>query len=35
VIKWTIVVVALTICSAIYPAYRSTRLQPVEAIRHV
>ena len=35
VIKWTIVVVALTFSSALYPAFRSTRLQPVEAIRHV
>ena len=35
VLKWTIVVVALTFSSALYPAFRSTRLQPVEAIRHV
>lgn len=35
VIKWTLVVVALTFSSALYPAFRSTRLQPVEAIRHV
>jgi len=35
VVRWTIVIVALTLISSIYPALRSTRLQPVEAIRHV
>lgn len=34
VIKWTAVVIALTLLSALYPALRSTRLQPVEAMRH-
>jgi ABC-type lipoprotein release transport system permease subunit len=35
VVKWTVVVVGLTVLSALYPAFRSTRLQPVEAFRHV
>lgn len=34
VIKWTAVVIALTLLSALYPALRSTRLQPVEAMHH-
>jgi len=35
VIKWSAVVVGLTLLSALYPAWKSTRLQPVEAMRHV
>jgi len=35
VVKWTVVVIGLTLLSALYPAFRSTRLQPVEAFRHV
>ena len=35
VAKWTLVVIAMTVASSLYPAYRATRLQPVEAIRHV
>lgn len=35
VAKWSLVVGALVLVSAIYPAFRATRLQPVEAMRHV
>ena len=35
VTKWTAVVIALVLASAAYPAWRATRLQPVEAMRHV
>lgn len=35
VAKWTVVVMAMTVVAALYPALRATRLQPVEAIRHV
>ncbi len=35
VVKWTSVVIALVLVSAIYPAVRATRLKPVEAMRHV
>jgi ABC-type lipoprotein release transport system permease subunit len=35
VAKWTLVVMGMTIAAALYPALRGTRLQPVEAIRHV
>ncbi len=35
VLKWALVVVGMTVASALYPAYRATRLRPVEAIHHV
>jgi ABC-type lipoprotein release transport system permease subunit len=35
VVKWTLVVMGMTIAASLYPALRGTRLQPVEAIRHV
>jgi lipoprotein-releasing system permease protein len=35
VTKWTLVVVAIVLSSAAYPALRATRLEPVEAMRHV
>ncbi len=35
VAEWTLVVIGLVIASAIYPAYRAARLEPVEAMRHV
>ncbi|MCA9669572.1 MAG: ABC transporter permease [Myxococcales bacterium] len=35
VLIWVGVTVALVLLSAIYPAWRATRLQPVEAMRHV
>jgi lipoprotein-releasing system permease protein len=35
VAKWTLVVMGMTLAAALYPALRGTRLQPVEAIRHV
>ncbi len=35
VAKATSLVVGLVVVSAIYPAYRATRLEPVEAMRHV
>lgn len=33
--KWTLVVVAMVLLSAAYPAARAVRLEPVEAMRHV
>jgi ABC-type lipoprotein release transport system permease subunit len=35
VVQWTLVVIGLTMAASLYPALRATRLQPVEAIRHV
>jgi len=35
VTKWTLVVGGVVIVSALYPAYRVTRLEPVEAMHHV
>jgi ABC-type lipoprotein release transport system permease subunit len=35
VVRWTLVVGAVVMVSAIYPALRVTRLAPVEAMRHV
>jgi ABC-type lipoprotein release transport system permease subunit len=35
VAKWTAVVIGLVLAAAVFPALRATRLQPVEAMRHV
>jgi ABC-type lipoprotein release transport system permease subunit len=35
VAKWTATVIGLVLASAVYPAVRATRLEPVEAMRHV
>lgn len=35
VAKWTLIVIGLVLASAVYPAIRATRLEPVEAMRHV
>ncbi len=35
VTKWTLVVMGIVLGSAAYPAFRATRLEPVEAMRHV
>jgi ABC-type lipoprotein release transport system permease subunit len=35
VAKWTLVVMGLVLAAAIYPAYRASKLQPVEAMNHV
>ncbi len=35
VTKWTLIVMAIVLTSAAYPALRATRLEPVEAMRHV
>lgn len=34
VAQWTVVVFAICVASALYPAWRATRLNPVEAMRH-
>jgi len=35
VVKWTAVVIGIVLASSVYPSYRATRLEPVEAMRHV
>lgn len=34
VLQWTVIVIALVVASALYPAWRACRLEPVEAMRH-
>ncbi len=35
VIDWVLITIGLTLFSALYPALRTSRLKPLEAIRHV
>jgi len=35
VVKWCLIVIGIVVASALYPAWRTTRLKPVEAMRHV
>lgn len=35
VVTWTAIVIAIVVASALYPAFRVTRLDPLEAMRHV
>jgi len=35
VVRWCLIVIGLVVASALYPAWRTTRLEPVEAMRHV
>ncbi len=35
VVKWCFIVIGIVVASALYPAWRTTRLKPVEAMRHV
>lgn len=35
VVRWTLVVISMTILSSLYPALRAARLRPLEAIHHV
>jgi ABC-type antimicrobial peptide transport system permease subunit len=35
VVVWALIVVGIAVASAVYPAWRAARLQPIEAMRHV
>ncbi len=35
VLKWTLVVISMTVTSALYPALKAAKMKPLEAIRHV
>lgn len=35
VVEWTLVIGGIVVASALYPAWRATRLEPVEAMHHV
>lgn len=34
VVRWTLLVIGIAVLSAVYPALRASRLEPVEAMRH-